>query len=69
MSERRLLYLRDVVTLFHFAPSLGVRDSARGELWRHLRLALTRHHGKFAEVMRLAAVGYHFRKLTEGLNG
>jgi hypothetical protein len=31
--------------------------------------ALTRHREKFAEAMRLAAVGYHFRKLTEGLNG
>ena len=46
-------------------PPLGVRDRARGEFWRYLRLALTRHREKFAEAMMLAAVGYHFRKLTE----
>jgi len=46
-----------------------VRDRARGEFWPYLRRAFTRHREKFADVMRLAAAGYHFRKLTEGLNG
>jgi Domain of unknown function (DUF4070) len=46
-----------------------VRDRARGEFWRYLRRALTRHREKFADAMRLAAAGHHFRKLTEGLNG
>jgi radical SAM superfamily enzyme YgiQ (UPF0313 family) len=55
----------DVVTLFRVVLELGVRDSARGEFWRYLRRALTRHREKFAEAVRLAAVGYHFRKLTE----
>jgi radical SAM superfamily enzyme YgiQ (UPF0313 family) len=59
----------DVVTLFRLVLALGVRDSARGEFWRYSNLALTRHREKFAEAMRLAAVGYHFRKLTEGING
>src|SRR5262249_37917752 len=31
--------------------------------------ALTRHREKFADAVRLAAVGYYFRKLAEGLNG
>jgi nicotinamide riboside kinase len=53
----------------YLTDALGVRDRARGEFWRYLRHALTRHREKFAEAMRLAAVGYHFRKLTEGLNG
>jgi radical SAM superfamily enzyme YgiQ (UPF0313 family) len=69
LESQRNRFSSDVVTLFRIALALGVRDSARGEFWRYLRLALTRHHGKFAEAMRLAAVGYHFRKLTEGLNG
>jgi len=54
-----------VVTLFRIVLALGVRDRARGEFWRYLRHALTRHREKFAEAMILAAVGYHFRKLTE----
>jgi radical SAM superfamily enzyme YgiQ (UPF0313 family) len=55
----------DVMALFRIVLALGVRDRARGEFWRYLRRALTRHREKFAEAVRLAAVGYHFRKLTE----
>jgi radical SAM superfamily enzyme YgiQ (UPF0313 family) len=55
----------DVVTLSRIVLALGVRDQARGEFWRYLGHALTRHREKFAEAVRLAAVGYHFRKLTE----
>jgi len=64
-EARRNGIASDVVTLFRIMLALGVRDSARGEFWRYLSLALTRHREKFAEAMRLAAVGYHFRKLTE----
>jgi radical SAM superfamily enzyme YgiQ (UPF0313 family) len=58
-------FASDAVTLFRIVLALGVRDRARGEFWRYLSRALTRHREKFAEAMRLAAVGYHFRKLTE----
>jgi radical SAM superfamily enzyme YgiQ (UPF0313 family) len=64
-EARRNGFASDVVTLFRVMLELGVRDRARGEFWRYLRLALTRHREKFAEAMRLAALGYHFRKLTE----
>jgi uncharacterized protein DUF4070 len=37
----------------------------RGEFWRYLRHAVIRHRENFAEAVRLAAVGYHFRKLIE----
>ena len=68
-ESQRNRFATDVVTLFRIVLALGVRDCARGEFWRYLRRALTRHRVKFADAMRLAAVGYHFRKLTEGLNG
>jgi radical SAM superfamily enzyme YgiQ (UPF0313 family) len=58
-------FASDVVTLVRIVLALGVRDRERGEFWRYLRHALTRHREKFAEAMRLAAIGYHFRKLTE----
>jgi len=58
-------FASDVMALFRIVLALGVRDRARGEFWRYLRLALTRHREKFAEAVRLAAVGYHFRMLTE----
>ncbi len=66
---RRSGYASDAMTLFRIVMALGVRDPARGEFWRYLRCALTQHREKFADAIRLAAVGYHFRKLTEGLNG
>jgi radical SAM superfamily enzyme YgiQ (UPF0313 family) len=58
----------DALAFFRIVLALGVRDSGRGEFWRYLSRAFTRHREKFAEAMRLAALGYHFRKLTEGIN-
>lgn len=45
--------------------TLGVRDSAREEFWRYLRRAAASHRRYFAHAVTLAAMGYHFRKLTE----
>jgi predicted ester cyclase len=64
-EARRNRVASDVMALFRIVLALGVRDRARGEFWRYLRRALTRHREKFTEAVRLAAVGYHFRKLTE----
>ncbi len=44
---------------------LGVLDRERREFWRFFRQALLQHRGQFAHSMRLAAMGYHFRKLNE----
>jgi hypothetical protein len=44
-----------------------VRDPARREFWRYLRRAMTHHRQNFAHAVTLAAMGYHFRKLTEGV--
>jgi radical SAM superfamily enzyme YgiQ (UPF0313 family) len=44
---------------------LGVIDRERKEFWRFFVQALTKHHQQFADSLRLAAVGYHFRKLSE----
>ena len=60
--------LKGVASLSRVAFKLGVLDRERGEFWRFFRHALTEHRGKFAESMRLAAMGYHFRKLAE-VNG
>jgi radical SAM superfamily enzyme YgiQ (UPF0313 family) len=55
----------EILTLSRIVLALGVRDNARGEFWRFLRLALVQHRKKFAEAIRMAALGYHFRKLME----
>jgi len=46
---------------------LGLLDRERKEFWRFFRRALVEHRGQFAQSMRLAAMGYHFRKLNESI--
>ena len=66
-EARRSGLASDVVTLARIVLALGVRDRARGEFWRYLRRAHAQHRERFAEAVRLAALGYHFCKLTDGL--
>jgi radical SAM superfamily enzyme YgiQ (UPF0313 family) len=44
---------------------LGIFDRERKEFWRFFTQALVKHHDKIAETLRLAAMGYHFRKLND----
>jgi radical SAM superfamily enzyme YgiQ (UPF0313 family) len=47
------------------ALKLGVLDRERREFWRFFAHAVAKHRDGFAIAMRLAAMGYHFRKLNE----
>ena len=44
---------------------LGVLDRERKEFWRFMSRAMVKHRDRLAESLRLAAMGYHFRKLSE----
>jgi radical SAM superfamily enzyme YgiQ (UPF0313 family) len=44
---------------------LGVLDRERKEFWRFFSRSIVRHRDRIAESLRLAAMGYHFRKLSE----
>jgi len=44
---------------------LGIVDRERKEFWRFFTQALVKHHDKLAETLRLAAMGYHFRRLND----
>lgn len=44
---------------------LGILDRERREFWRYLFNAVAKHRRQFAHAVTLAAMGYHFRKLTE----
>jgi radical SAM superfamily enzyme YgiQ (UPF0313 family) len=57
--------IRDLSALTRLTLKLGVRDRERFEFWRYFTQTLAHHRGSFADSMRLAAMGYHFRKLTE----
>jgi hypothetical protein len=38
------------------------------EFWHYLRRAVTSHRRNLAHAVTLAAMGYHFRKLTESFS-
>ncbi len=57
--------MNGVASFMRIMVRLGVLDSERKEFWRFLGQALAKHRDKFAETLRLAAMGYHFRRLNE----
>src|SRR5437763_2063431 len=44
---------------------LGLLDRERKEFWRFFTKTLFKHRTRIAESLRLAAMGYHFRKLSD----
>ena len=58
-------FIREVEAFSRLVLKLGVFDSERAEFWRFVRRVLKEHRQRFANAMLLAAMGYHFRKLTE----
>jgi radical SAM superfamily enzyme YgiQ (UPF0313 family) len=64
-EPRRSGIMSDVTAFARVALTLGVRDPARREFWRYLGRAATHHRRNFAQAMTLAAMGYHFRKVSE----
>jgi radical SAM superfamily enzyme YgiQ (UPF0313 family) len=67
-EPRRGRLTGDVTAFVRVVLTLGVRDGGRAEFWRYLRRAATSHRRYFAHAMTLAAMGYHFRKLTESFS-
>ena len=57
--------IRALTTLTHVFLKLGVFDRERKEFWRFFTQALIKHRSRIADSLRLAAVGYHFRKLSD----
>jgi radical SAM superfamily enzyme YgiQ (UPF0313 family) len=47
------------------AVKLGLLDRERKEFWRYFGNAVLKHRSRLAESLRLAAMGYHFRKLND----
>jgi radical SAM superfamily enzyme YgiQ (UPF0313 family) len=59
--------ISSLVSLTRVILALGVRDHERVEFWRYLKRATVSHRRQFSHAVTLAAMGYHFRKLTEGI--
>jgi len=54
-----------VKAFLRIAFRLGVLDRDRREFWRFFLEAWRTHHDRMTELLRHAAMAYHFRKLTE----
>ncbi len=57
--------VRDCASFVRLTLRLGVLDRERKEFWRFFAKAIAKNRAQFADSMRLAAMGYHFRKLNE----
>jgi radical SAM superfamily enzyme YgiQ (UPF0313 family) len=67
-EPRRARLTGDVAAFVRVVLTLGVRDGGRAEFWRYLSRAATSHRRHFAHAVTLAAMGYHFRRLTESFS-
>ncbi|MGI8732917.1 MAG: B12-binding domain-containing radical SAM protein [Pyrinomonadaceae bacterium] len=56
-----------IMTFTRIVVRLGVLDRERREFWKFFGRSLTNHREQFAHSMRLAVMGYHFRKLNESI--
>lgn len=54
-----------IASMSRLAIKLGVLDRERKAFWRFFAQTITSPRARFADSMRLAALGYHFRKLNE----
>jgi radical SAM superfamily enzyme YgiQ (UPF0313 family) len=56
---------RDLAALTRIVVALGIRDRGRGEFWRYLHRVVTQHRERFGHAIRLAATGYHLRRVSD----
>jgi radical SAM superfamily enzyme YgiQ (UPF0313 family) len=65
LSDPQYTHISGFKALAKILLKLGVLDRERKEFWRFFTHVLIRHRDKFTDSLRLAAVGYHFRKLSD----
>src|ERR1051325_3640408 len=65
VEPQRYSVVSGVTAFTHVMLKLGIVDSERKDFWRFFSQAVLKHRDKLAETLRLAAMGYHFRKLNE----
>jgi radical SAM superfamily enzyme YgiQ (UPF0313 family) len=63
-EPRKTRLASDIAAFARIALVLGLLDGARMDFWRYMKRTLTEHRQNFAHAVTLAAMGYHFRKLT-----
>ncbi len=64
LEPRKMDVREGLKSLTRIVLTLGVRESARFQFWKYVFRLVTRYPRDFAHGMTLAAMGYHFRKIT-----
>ena len=64
IEPRHTDFINDLKSLFKIIMTLGVRDRERLQFWNYLFRVIRFCPREFAHGMTLAAMGYHFRKIT-----
>src|SRR5687767_7403484 len=65
IEPRKVSLREDLRAFFSIILTLGIRDGARREFWSYFYQLLRHHTRDFAHGLTLAAMGYHFRQVTE----
>ncbi|HEX6127035.1 MAG TPA: DUF4070 domain-containing protein [Pyrinomonadaceae bacterium] len=65
VEPRKISIRNDLRSFFSIILTLGIRDEARRDFWSYFYQLLRHHTRDFAHGLTLAAMGYHFRQVTE----
>lgn len=65
IEPRQTTLGEDFRSFFRIVITLGIRDRSRMLFWRYFYQLLRYHANDFAHGLTLAAMGYHFRQITD----
>jgi hypothetical protein len=65
IEPRRTPFREDLSAFFNIVLTLGIRDPSRLQFWNYFYQLIRHHTRDFAHGLTLAAMGYHFRQVTE----
>ncbi|MEP6850165.1 MAG: DUF4070 domain-containing protein [Acidobacteriota bacterium] len=65
IEPRKTSIREDLKAFLKIVMTLGIRDSERAAFWNYLYRVIRFHPRDFAHGLTLAAMGYHFRRVTE----
>lgn len=65
IEPRQTTLVEDLRAFWNIVFTLGIRDRSRLQFWNYFYQLLRHHTHDFAHGMTLAAMGYHFRQITE----
>jgi len=64
LAPRKISLSSDIKALIKLAVTLGIRERSRFQFWAYVVRVLMKCPRNFAHGLTLAAMGYHFRKVT-----